>query len=59
MKLHRDLDISYGCTWHLSQRIREAWKQFMTEKFDGENEVNESYFGGKQLMYHDLVATGK
>ncbi|MCY3626079.1 MAG: IS1595 family transposase [Gammaproteobacteria bacterium] len=32
MKLHRDLDVSYACTWHLSHRIREAWDQFVDEE---------------------------
>jgi len=52
MKLHRDLNISYACTWHLSHRIREAWNTFVDEKFDGENEVDETYFGGKESNKH-------
>ena len=52
MKLHRDLKVCYSCTWHLSHRIREAWNQFVSEKFDGENEVDESFFGGKETNKH-------
>lgn len=53
MKLHRDLDVSYACTWHLSHRIREAWDTFVDDKFDGENEVDETYFGGKESNKHN------
>lgn len=52
MKLHRDLKVTYSCTWHLSHRIRESWDQYCTEKFGGENEVDESYFGGKEANKH-------
>lgn len=52
MKLHRDLKISYSCTWHLSHRIREGWDQYCTEKLGGENEVDKSYFGGKEGKKH-------
>ena len=49
MKLHRDLKITQRSAWHMLHRIREAWDD--TERrlrFDGEVEVDEAYFGGKE-----------
>ncbi len=51
MKLHRDLGITHKSAWHLSHRIREAWK---SEKglFSGPVEIDETYVGGKRINMH-------
>lgn len=51
MKLHRDLGITQKSAWYLAHRIRETWDD-ATEKFAGEVEVDESYFGGKEGNKH-------
>ena len=47
MKLYRDLGISQKSAWFMAHRIREAWDDAQ-EPYDGEVEVDESYFGGKE-----------
>ena len=44
MKLHRDLGITQKSAWYMAHRIREAWDDAQ-EPFDGEVEVDESFFG--------------
>lgn len=51
MKLHRDLGITQKSAWYLAHRIRETWDD-ATEKFAGETETDESYFGGKEKNKH-------
>jgi len=53
MKLHRDLKTTQTTAWFLMHRIREAWNMFVCEKFEGENEVDETYIGGKETNKHD------
>ncbi|MCY4142954.1 MAG: IS1595 family transposase [Gammaproteobacteria bacterium] len=56
MKLHRDLDITYKCTWHLSHRVREAWNskesKQLESRFTGETETDETFIGGKEKNKH-------
>jgi hypothetical protein len=41
------LDVSKKTAWFMLQRIRQAFVQNPTEKFDGVVEVDETYVGGK------------
>ena len=54
LKLSRDLGITQKSAWHMLQRLRLALKiDDDVEPFDGEVEVDESYFGGlRKNMHH-------
>ena len=47
-QMARELGVSQKTAWYLEQRIRETWSQVETDQmlFNGEIEVDESYFGG-------------
>ena len=51
MKLHRDLKVTQRTAWHMLQRIRGFYTE-VNDLYDGENEVDESYFGGKETNKH-------
>ncbi len=51
MKLHRDLGITQKSAWHMLNRIRESFNE-INDMFDGEIEVDEAYFGGKEGNKH-------
>ncbi len=50
-QLHRDLGLSYKAAWHLSHRIREAYR---TDPIlcQGPAEVDETYVGGRETNQH-------
>ncbi|MDE2827654.1 MAG: hypothetical protein OXL40_10165 [Bacteroidota bacterium] len=47
MELRRDLGITQESPWHLPHRVRDSIFA-MGVKFDGQVEVDEPYFRGKQ-----------
>ena len=51
MKLHRDLGITQKAAWHMLARLRESYNE-INSLFDGENEIDVSYFGGKEGNKH-------
>ena len=51
LQLSRELGLTYKSAWFLGHRIREAM-QFPGPLLDGEVEIDEAYFGGKNKWRH-------
>ena len=54
MQLRRQLGITHKTAWHMMHRIREAMtpKKNTSDLLDGPVEIDESYFGGKEMNKH-------
>ena len=48
MKLHRDINVTQKTAWFMLHRLREAWAEDKTRRFDGPAEADETFIGGKR-----------
>jgi transposase-like protein len=52
VQLGKDIKTKQSTAWFILQRLREASKNFGNEPFEGINEIDEAYIGGKEGNRH-------